>query len=286
MKIIELKTAFHKALNNKYQKNEIDSFFYLLSEAYANLKRVDIALDPNKEINLKKTQSIQAALEQLKKDMPIQYILGTTEFHGLNFNVNESVLIPRPETEELVNWILKVIQEKNLNKKELKILDIGTGSGCIPITLAKNISNSNIWALDLSKKALKIAKSNAELNQVNITFLEKDILKTSDLKEQFDIIVSNPPYVTHLEKKLMQKNVLSHEPHLALFVEDDEPLIFYDKIADIALKNLKPHGYLFFEINQAFGKETMQLLKEKNFKNIELKKDVFGVDRMIKCEVN
>lgn len=286
MKIIELKKKFHKELNNKYQSTEIDSFFYLLSEAYVNQKRVDIALNPNQEINLKKTQSFNTALDLLKKDTPIQYILGTTEFYGLNFHVNESVLIPRPETEELVNWVLKIVQEKKLNQKALSILDIGTGSGCIPISLAKNILNAKIWALDLSKNALKTAQSNAVLNKVDITFIEQDILKTSDLKLQFDIIVSNPPYVTHLEKKLMQNNVISHEPHLALFVEDNEPLIFYNKIADIALKNLNPHGYLFFEINQAFGKETIQLLKEKNFKNIELKKDIFGVDRMIKCEVN
>lgn len=286
MKIIELKDKFHQKLNGKYQKTEINSFFYLLSENYLDQKRVDIALNPHFEISSKNIQIFDSAIAKLKKDIPIQYIIGTTEFYGLTFNVNENVLIPRPETEELVMWIIKEAQEHRKNKKPLKILDIGTGSGCIPIALAKNLTNAKVWALDVSKKALNTTQSNAELNQVDITLLEKDILNTKDLHLQFDIIVSNPPYVRELEKTQMQNNVLDHEPHLALFVKDDNPLLFYDKIADIALKNLNPQGKLFFEINQAFGKETIKLLKRKNFKNIELKKDVFGVDRMIKCEIN
>ena len=171
-------------------------------------------------------------------------------------------------------------------KSSLKILDIGTGSGCIAIALAKELPESDIWALDISDNALKIAKENAILNNVNIQFLNKDILKTRKLPLKFDIIVSNPPYVKQHEISKMRNNILLNEPHLALFVEDHKPFIFYDKIANLALNNLHKNGLLFFEINQAFGKEMIQLLKIKGYKNIELRKDIFGNDRMVKANLN
>jgi release factor glutamine methyltransferase len=211
-------------------------------------------------------------------------LLLKTIFYVLDFEVNENVLIPRPETEELVEWILES-QKSKVKSQKLKILDIGTGSGCIAISLAKNIPNATVFAIDISEKALATAKKNAEINGVNVTFLEKNILETEDLEQQFDIIVSNPPYVRELEKEEIKKNVLDNEPHLALFVEDNDALIFYRKIAELAQKNLVENGQLFFEINQYLGTETVDLLEKMNFKNIELRKDIYGNDRMIKAEI-
>ena len=212
---------------------------------------------------------------------------------GLSFKVNENVLIPRPETEELVDWI--VSEEKRIERgkdiriegqKDLKILDIGTGSGCIAIALAKNIPNAQVYAIDVSLEALKVAKMNADKNEVSVTFLEKDILHTENLLDQFDIIVSNPPYVRNLEKHEIKNNVLEHEPHLALFVEDFDALIFYRKIALLATKNLKSGGQLFFEINQYLGMEMIELLTDLSFSNIELRKDIYGNDRMTRAVWN
>ncbi|WP_394758076.1 peptide chain release factor N(5)-glutamine methyltransferase, partial [Flavobacterium sp.] len=205
-----------------------------------------------------------------------------TEFFSLPFYVNENTLIPRPETEELVDWILSN-NRINESTNQIKILDIGTGSGCIAISLAKNLPNANVHAIDVSEKALATAKKNAERNNVTITFIEKNILETEDLLNTFDIIVSNPPYVRNLEKKEIHKNVLEYEPHLALFVEDNDALLFYRKIAELATKNLSENGQLYFEINQYLGKEMVELLEKYNFKNIELKKDIYGNDRMIRC---
>ena len=285
MTINNIKNLFLNELLNLYPKQEIESFFNLLTEAFLDLKRVDIILDPNKEIVNEVEQKYNSALAKLKKEIPIQYIIGTTEFYGLPFTVNENVLIPRPETEELVSLILQNSKLKTQNSKDLTILDIGTGSGCIAIALAKNLPNAKIWALDVSEKAIEIAKQNAKLNDVDVQFLNENILNLKQLPENFDIIVSNPPYVRELEKQEINNNVLNHEPHLALFVKDNDPLLFYDKIADIAKENLTKNGELYFEINQSLGKETVALLKQKGFQNIELKKDIFGKDRMIKAEV-
>ena len=188
-------------------------------------------------------------------------------------------MIPRPETEELVNWIIEDVKH---HSEKIKILDIGTGSGCIAISLAKNLKNAEVWALDISNKAIKIAQENALLNKVKIQFINENILKLNELNAEFDIIVSNPPYVRELEKIEIKNNVLDNEPHLALFVKDQNPLLFYDKICDFSKNNLTPNGTLFFEINQYLGKETMYLLEEKGFNNSELRKDIFNNDRMIK----
>ena len=217
--------------------------------------------------------------------------------------MNTNTLIPRPETEELVAWILEevgktrseFIEGLKVKKQAVSILDIGTGTGCIPISLAKNIKNTTIAAIDISEKALEIATQNATLNNVKVDFFKQDILKTDNLNEilkpvqhkpvKYNIIVSNPPYVRDLEKLKIKNNVLNNEPHLALFVSNENPLIFYDKITNLAQKYLKKKGLLFFEINQYLGRETVTLLKEKGFKNIELRKDVFGNDRMIKASL-
>ena len=288
MTLVNIKNTFHSELKNLFPINEIDTFFYLLTETYLKLKRVDVALNPDKEINKAIEKKFYSALAKLKKEIPIQYIIRETEFYGLPFYVDKNVLIPRPETEELVSWIVREVKIKKPSPSKLEpynILDIGTGSGCIAIALAKNLPKVIVWALDVSKKAIEVAQNNAKLNQVNIQFLNKDILSLKSLPVKFDSIVSNPPYVRELEKNEIKNNVLQNEPHLALFVKDNDPLLFYGKIADFAKENLKPKGKLYFEINQYLGKETVQLLKEKGFKNIELKKDIFGKDRMIHCEL-
>ena len=277
MTLIELKQNLRATLESKFPIEEIDSFFFLLIELKLQLKSVDFALNPTQEIIASDASFFSDALKKLEKEIPIQYIIGETEFYGLPFYVNEHVLIPRPETEELVSWIL------NETKGEKKIIDIGTGSGCIAISLAKNLKNSKVWALDISKEALKIAQKNAELNEINVQFINDDILTSTTLNQKFDIIVSNPPYVRMLEKQEIKNNVLENEPHLALFVDDNNPLLFYDKIADFAKDNLTKNGELYFEINQYLGKETMQLLENKGFKNCTLKKDIFGNDRMIRA---
>ena len=246
---------------------------------------MDIALNPATNISNKDKDYFLNAIEKLKQEIPIQYIIGSTEFYGLPFYVDKNVLIPRPETEELVSLILQNTKAKN-QKPKTKILDIGTGSGCIAISLAKNLSTAEVWALDVSKKALLVAKKNAELNKVNIHFLNDDILNISVLPINFDIIVSNPPYVRELEKKEIKNNVLQNEPHLALFVKDENPLLFYDRIADLAKKYLTQNGQLFFEINQYPVRETFALLENKGYQNIELKKDIFEKDRMIKAVMN
>lgn len=282
-KIKGYRTQFIQELSPIYDVGEAESFFYLILEDKKQLKRIDLALNLDLTFSNEEIQFWNSILDSLKKEIPIQYLLGKTSFYGLEFEVNENVLIPRPETEELVEWIIESHKSEDRREK-IKILDIGTGSGCIAISLAKNIPNAQVFAIDVSVKALATAQKNAEINEVNVTFLEKNILETDDLEQQFDIIVSNPPYVRELEKLEIKKNVLDNEPHLALFVEDNDALIFYRKIAELAQRNLNPNGQLFFEINQYLGKEMMGLLEKMSFKNIELRKDIYGNDRMMKAE--
>ena len=284
MKIKEYKIKFIAELLLFYDEMEAESFFYLILENQRQLRRIDLALNIDLHFSVDEIQIWNEILDKLKLEIPIQYILGTTHFYGSEFNVNENVLIPRPETEELVEWIISSVL--NMPKfKNIKILDIGTGSGCIAISLAKNITDAEVFAIDISDKALATAKKNADLNKVAVTFIQRNILETNDLEQQFDIIVSNPPYVRNLEKAEIKPNVLANEPHLALFVEDNDALIFYRKIAELATKNLSAEGKLFFEINQYLGKETLELLEKMHFKNSELRKDIYGNDRMIACNI-
>ena len=284
IKIKEYKAKFIAELLSIYDEMEAESFFYLILENQRKLRRIDLALNLELQFSREEILIWDAILEKLQHEIPIQYILGTTYFYGLEFNVNENVLIPRPETEELVELIIKS-NLKTPKFNNLKILDIGTGSGCIAISLAKNIPDAQVFAIDVSEKALATAKENAVLNKVSVTFFQKNILETSDLEQQFDIIVSNPPYVRNLEKAEIKRNVLENEPHLALFVEDNDALLFYRKIADLATRSLSPEGKLFFEINQYLGKETVELLEKMHFKAIELHKDIYGNDRMIACNL-
>ena len=286
MTLLEFKHTLQTELKKLYPKNEIDSFFKLLIAHQLQLSSVDIALNPNLKIEQHDLDFLLQAFAELKQEKPIQYIVGETEFYGLPFKVTKDTLIPRPETEELVDWILNETKGENL-----KILDIGTGSGCIAISLAKNLPKAIVYALDVSNEALKIAKKNAELNDVTVKFIKHNILQPTVISNEngksisFDIIVSNPPYVRNLEKKEINNNVLQHEPHEALFVKDNDPLIFYDKIANFAKERLSKNGYLFFEINQYLSVETQHLLKNKKYTTVELKKDLFNNYRMIKASL-
>lgn len=287
MKLKEFKLLFSESLSETYPKKEIDSFFYILMEEKLKLQRIDTVLNPDFLIDTATVVVLKIILKRLQKEEPIQYILGKTEFYGLPFLVDKNTLIPRPETEELVEWILSEIQkiQGGNQKTPLAILDIGTGTGCIPITLAKNTVNTVITAIDISAAALRVAKKNAVLNSVPVNFIMQDILKTTQLPQKYNLIVSNPPYVRELEKVEISANVLENEPHLALFVANKNPLVFYDKIADLAKQQLNENGMLFFEINQYLGKETVKMLEEKGFQNIQLKKDLSGNDRMLLCRL-
>jgi len=276
----DYRNNFIEKLLPLYDVLEAESFFYIILEDFHQMKRIDLALNPTFVFSDSAVAKWNSVLEKLEKEIPIQYILGNAHFYGLEFEVNENTLIPRPETEELVEWIIDN-NSKIEGFKDLKILDIGTGSGCIAISLSKNLPHSNVFAIDVSEKALETAKRNALKNETDVTFLLKNILETDDLEQQFDIIVSNPPYVRNLEKEEIKKNVLDYEPHLALFVEDNDALIFYRKIAELAQKNLTKNGQLYFEINQYLGTEMINLLEAKNFENIELRKDIYENDRMI-----
>jgi len=280
------KTTFLQELSSLYEEQEIESFFYIILKKLHGLKRIDLALNPQTVMDGAHLKQWKNIVSELKKQRPVQYILGETTFYGLSFLVNENTLIPRPETEELVELIIKSF-ESSVSGSGLKILDIGTGSGCIAISLAKNIPNAAVFAIDVSEEALATAKKNAELNKVAIDFISTNILDVvtlsavAGLDKQFDIIVSNPPYVRNLEKDEIKPNVLEYEPHLALFVDDIDPLLFYRKIAELAIKNLNPNGKLYFEINQYLGNETVELVESFGFKNVKLIKDIYGNDRMI-----
>ncbi len=284
MLLKDIQNIFHNELDTIYDSTEVDAFFYRLIDSFYGVSRLQLAL--NQAYKIEETDEIDNALILLKKEKPIQYIIGETEFFGLIFKVNENTLIPRPETEELVDWILKEGTDRAVN-----VLDIGTGSGCIAIALAKNMPNAKVYALDISKAALKTAKLNADLNKVKIEFIEADILTIGhaelvSVSHKFDVIVSNPPYIQEKEKPLMKPNVLNNEPHLALFVKDENPLLFYEAITEFAIHNLTKNGQLFFEINEYLGRKMIRLLIDNNFKNIELKQDILKKDRMIKAIVN
>lgn len=277
MLVKEFKARFDSELSELFPQTEINSFFYLLIEHVLGLQRVDLILDNDRSIPIEKKQELQDALHRLKAQEPIQYILQETEFYGLSFKITKDTLIPRPETEELVDWILSDYK----NTDTISILEIGTGSGCIPISIAKHLPQAKVSSIDISEKALQIATKNAVTNKVSIEFILQDILTTETLSHAYDIIVSNPPYVRELEKIEIKPNVLDYEPHLALFVENTNPLIFYSKIANLAKKYLKKNGALYFEINQYLGKETTEMLTKEGFTTV-LKKDIFGNDRMTK----
>lgn len=295
MLLKEIKDIFHTELGAIYPKEEIDSFFYSCIEHYLNLERFILAIQPGYTLNKDEEQPLFEALSELKLEKPLQYILGTAHFMDLELHVDENVLIPRPETEELVQWILldaerpparrvgsRMVIERSRNDHSLRILDIGTGSGCIAIALAKHLPDAKIYALDVSEGALSVAKENAASNGVDVTFLHQDILNP-EINLEFDVIVSNPPYVRELEKNEIQRNVKDFEPDTALFVSDEDPLLFYRAILGFAENHLSENGKLYFEINQYLAEETKALFNTRNFSEIELRKDMFGNYRMLKA---
>lgn len=277
MNYSQIKKIFHQQLKEIYIENEIDSLFFIALEYVTSISKIEYILQKEEEISEEKLIELKFILEELTKNKPIQYITKNAYFYGLNFYVNEKVLIPRQETNELVDWVLMSVT----HSKPIKILDIGTGSGCIAITLKKNLPLSEVFAIDISNEAIQVAQKNANNNEVEINFLQKNILEINDLQKKFDIIISNPPYVRELEKLEMAPNVLDNEPHLALFVPDNNPLLFYEKITEIALKNLTEDGMLFFEINQYLSAETKKMIENKGFKNVTLRKDLQENYRMI-----
>ena len=279
------KTLFNHLISeitSVYEENEAKSIVYLLLEHYLNLSKTDILLDNF----VNQPFDFQDIIIRLKAQEPVQYIIGETEFYGRKFKVTPDTLIPRPETEELVqlvvsSWPLAV---GSVAQSPISVLDLGTGSGCIAISLACELPNAQVYAYDISEKVLKIAKENANRNNVNVIFEQLDILNFPPSSfPPFSIIVSNPPYVMNAEKSEMEQNVLDYEPHLALFVEDSDPLIFYKSIAEFAFKNLIINGLCIVEINQAFGLETAELFWNQGFRYVEVVKDMFGKDRMVKA---
>lgn len=281
MNLTEFKKSLSEALTDLYSKEEINSLYFTLVEHYTELTKVDALTQPNYVLSSQKQKMLKKCITELADSKPIQYILGETVFFGNRFFVNEDVLIPRQETEELIAWIL----ENTPENQPFSLIDIGTGSGCIAISIAKERPKAHISALDISEKALAIAKQNALINHANICWIHQNILTTNQLPEKYDFIVSNPPYVRHSEKKEIHPNVLLHEPHLALFVSDENPLLFYEKIATLAQKHLNENGKLFFEINQYLSKETQELLEQIGFENTQLRKDLNGNYRMA-CSSN
>jgi len=279
-KIKDILQKFKAELKEVYKdKKEIEAIFYELLHHYHSITKFETVLNPQLEIDEYK---LNEALEKLKLHTPWQYITGETLFNDILLMVNKNVLIPRPETEELIKWIVEDMQDASPQR----ILDIGTGSGAIAISLAKYFSRAQVFAFDVSREALETAQINAKRNQVNISFLQVDILGIEQFENYFDIIISNPPYVRQEEKKLMRKNVLDFEPESALFVPDDNPLVFYDKITDLFIKNSRRGGKLFFEINEFLKPKLEDLLKEKKISNYQFKKDIFDKWRMLKVSID
>ena len=273
MKVSNIIPYFKEELNGIADAREITAWACLVIQYLLDVNRSNTIVYSNKVISIKNSDCIKRIINELKENKPIQYILGETEFYGLKFKVNKHTLIPRPETEELVDWILK----EDFNS----VLDIGTGSGCIAISLAKH-STAQIAAIDNCEKALEVAKENAKLNRVNIKFCTQDILQSTSLLN-LDLIVSNPPYILESEKQNMKANVLKYEPHLALFTPDKDPLLFYKKIGGLAAKSLNCGGKLFFEINEQYGAEILKMLSKIGFVDIAFKKDINDKERMIKA---
>lgn len=279
MTFSDLEKQFIAELSNSYARGEATMLCFLSVQHRLLWTKASYLL--NKQDLVTDAAYFLEILAQLKTSKPIQYVLGETEFYGRTFRVNPAVLIPRSETEELVKWVLDSVSIVNPS-----ILDIGTGSGCIAISFKIELPEAEVFALDISADALALAQENAALHKAAVTFIEKDVLhmQPTDLATTFDVVVSNPPYIALAEKDSMKANVLANEPHLALFVPNNDPLIFYESIASMAKEILKPNGFLFFEINERFGTDVVELLVKKGFKQVALHQDLSGKDRMVKAQ--
>jgi release factor glutamine methyltransferase len=283
MKVSQVIFRYKEALKDSYHEGEISQIIYLVFEHVKNFSKIDLVTRKDEVVSESEEKQLDDILSQLIKNKPIQYILGYSWFYGIKIIVNSAVLIPRQETEELVDWIIK--DEGKRPKDEIQILDICTGSGCIAIALKKNLPGARVSALDVSTEALAVAEINAAANHQNIQFIQADILQKelTGRKLSYDIIVSNPPYVLESEKKEMQKKELDYEPHLAMFVKHEDPLIFYSHIADLAAGNLTAGGKLYFEINEKKGREVTELLMDKGFSDVTIKHDLNGKHRIIRA---
>jgi len=288
----EARIWLKEKIKNTYAEEELPGIVFLTLNFITGLSQTQLHVFPEKEMTDVQIRMLLLSTQKLKTGMPIQYVLNETEFFGLKFEVNPSVLIPRPETEELVAWVLEGKGDKESGdlrsgerEKAISILDIGTGSGCIPIAIKKNWPEAAVSSLDISAEALQTAQKNALLNEVEVNLFQQDILNFYPVKEAlpYSIIVSNPPYITPNEQKLMHNNVLDFEPYQALFVPENDPLLFYRTIADHASFMLKKNGLLFLEINEKYGKQTLGLLQQNGFVELELRKDFRGKDRMVRA---
>jgi release factor glutamine methyltransferase len=269
------------SLSGIYLADELEVITYQLMSEVTGLTRTAILINKNTKISETHAQLIKRFVNELKNFKPLQYVVGKTEFFGLPFKVNEYTLIPRPETEELVEWI---IDDYNAKVFPVTILDIGTGSGCIPVSLRKHLALARVDGCDISPDALKVAAENAQINQLDVNFFEIDILSSPVMEQKWDVIVSNPPYIPMSDMSEMYANVLQYEPHVALFVADENPLIFYRAIALFALKHLQHEGSLYFEIHYKYGAEVLEMLRNSGFVNVQLRKDLSGNDRMVKAQ--
>ena len=285
MTLNEARTVLTKELKNVYETDELRNIIELVIEYITNMSRAEQIKNKVPYLTCTQLEDLDAITERLKKNEPVQYVLGEAWFAGMKFKVNKNVLIPRPETEELVDWIVKESQKSKV--KSQNIIDIGTGSGCIPITLKKKLPESDVSAIDVCSEALFTATENAMELNAEVNFLLVDFLDEEKWKElaQYDIIVSNPPYVKQSEINTMHERVKEFEPHLALFVSDNNPLLFYKKLSDFSMKHLKAGGKLFVEINEALGEAISNLFRSAGFVNVELKKDMQGKDRMVMASV-
>jgi release factor glutamine methyltransferase len=276
--LADIQSQFKSGLSACYPDDEIRNIFFLVSEHLLNYSKIDILLKSNEPISAEAVENFNMLLARLRNWEPVQYVLGRTEFYGLPFRVDPRVLIPRPETEELVDWIIR-----HEGKSKVSILDIGTGSGCIAVTLAARLTGAAVWACDIQKEALEVAVENAQCNGVEINFFYFDMLDgQSSLPRRFDVMVSNPPYVREEEKAFMRRNVLDYEPSTALYVPDDDPLIYYRSIALLARKYLNDGGSLYLEINEKFPLEVVKLLKNAGLYAVEVKRDMGNKSRMVR----
>jgi release factor glutamine methyltransferase len=279
----ELKLLWRSKLETLYNQDECDQLFYLTCYHIKQWGRSRVLFEKDNQLSADDETAFAAILKPLLTHKPIQYIFGETEFYQLKFKVDEDVLIPRPETEELVDWIVKDF----MGKRNIKLLDIGTGSGCIAISLAKNLIHPEVFAMDISGRALTVAKINAEELHAEVNMLHADILDMQDAvaDEQFNVIVSNPPYITKEEANSLNQNVIGFEPHTALFVTNNDPLQFYTAIANFALHNLQQGGSLYLETHENFHGQVLDLLKEKGFVDITSKKDLQNKPRFVRAHL-
>ncbi len=279
-KLSELKVVYLESLISLYARDEALQILNILINHYFGLSRTDQALDPEYRLSESEMLSLHFAVKKLKDNIPLQYVIGEADFLDMKLKVDGNVLIPRPETEELVNLIID-----NEKDKKIRLLDIGSGSGCIAIALSKKLVDSDVYAMDISDGALEVAEINAIKNNASVQFVKDDILNSKHkFENKFDIIVSNPPYVRNSEKQKMKPNVLDNEPHIALFVNDDDPLKYYRAILEFSKVNLKKGGRLYFEINEAFGKELIELVSDYFFKDVLLHQDINVRDRILTAE--